>query len=288
MDRMKDMKLVFLKGKEGRGKSVFLTYIMLRIIYLTATNQSDPLFPGCPAAKDCDANTPLLYFVDRGGRGLLVTMRGISVIEDRVPPKVYYSFAENVDSEVMGSLLTMTVSGSDVNELREFPKKVQQARTHGITLYLPSLNLNDMKVLFGDNEETDFKFKIVEGNPRKYYRCELSAPSDRYYSLVKQAVQRFFGDDYIADYYSTPLSNMSEKQQLGNYVVDLVTVELKGKGEQTDSSFFTENFLDDTIEDPYNHDSVQCASRFLQYVVGAVCHERRREMDAAKQRKQET
>jgi hypothetical protein len=272
--RLKDMKLVLLKGKAGRGKSMLLTYIMFRIIYLAITNKIDPLFPNCPTANNCDANTPLLYFKDPYGCGHVVTMSGVSVINNDAPPDVYYSFADNVDSGCIGRLLTMAVTSG---ELSEFPKKVSQARAGGITLFLPSLRLDDMKLLFGDTEETEFKFKVVGGHPRKYFNNQRSTVENEYY-LVQKIVQKYFGEDYIADS-STPLSAMSEKQKLGTYAIDIVTLELKGMGNKTDSSFFNENFIDETVADPYNTDSEQCSSRFLEVVVGAVCNERQGNLD---------
>jgi hypothetical protein len=259
-------KHVILRGKAGRGKSLFILFVVFEILYCAKLGKTCALFPNAepfPAAADLR-----IVYISRDGVKHLVTVNKVCT-EIGWPTDINYCFSDNVDisDASVGSLLTMAVTSGDLTVLKEFNKRVQACKpdTKAI-LYMPSLILEEMALLFPlyTPGALQFKFDIVGGNPRMFEVSEKAKSSSQFYAVVKSALQWMFGEEYLP----TETSE-TELNQLGKWAIDIVVTflelalqEAQSSAPRMDSSFFREYF----IEENYSVASEQYASVFLGLV----------------------
>ena len=136
LDIIVTKQTVILEGKAGRGKSMFLLYIIFRILFCARHNNGS--FPGVPIDRDPDI--ALLFYKDRNGFGHIVDLDNIVILKKDEPgPKAYFYFSDNCDigDAHPGSVLTMAVTSGDEDKMIEFRKRLQGVGTSGTTLFLP-------------------------------------------------------------------------------------------------------------------------------------------------------
>ena len=112
-------KNVLLKGKAGRGKSLFILCIILEILYCTKHNSPSLL---CPSAGPFPTD-PRILFIDRENNRHLVTLNEVTLL--LLTPKVHYCFSDGVDLgfNSIGSLLTVAATSGDKEMLKQFVKR---------------------------------------------------------------------------------------------------------------------------------------------------------------------
>lgn len=251
---------VILKGKAGRGKSLFVLWAIFEILLCAKRGEPSIVCPTANFPRD-----PRIVFVDRLNVKYLVSASGICILSgDGWPPNVHYCFSDNQDigDAWVGSLLTMAVTSGDVTVLREFSKRME-AIDEDIksTVFMPSLDLEEMKLLFPNHnaEQLEFKFLIVGGNPQKIrFKEEVNAHSN-YYSIVSETLEWMFGKQYV---HPLSVEKMSAKQRQGKWALGVVVSAL----EKHDSSLFKEI----VVEKQYRGHYEQYASVFLGLVAAKL------------------
>lgn len=183
---------VKLTGKSGRGKTVFLRYLIFYIL-LEARKRT--------RSEECRTD-PRIAFMDRDKVLYHITKDGITpfgslleLIAAVGKPHFYFSDNVDVDDAGAGSLVTMALSSGDADVLKEFSKRMDEARTKTRSnLVMPGLELGEMLQAFPDLsvEEVTFKFNVVGGNPRLAFARHLADKMSSHYPLVCQAVEMMF------------------------------------------------------------------------------------------------
>lgn len=84
-------KNVLLKGKAGRGKSLFILCIILEILYCTKHNSPSLL---CPSARPFPTDPRILY-IDWENNRHLVTLNEVTFLPSGFTPKVHYCFSDS-------------------------------------------------------------------------------------------------------------------------------------------------------------------------------------------------
>jgi hypothetical protein len=260
-------KHVLLKGKAGRGKSLFVLFVIFEI--LCCAKQGRATSDLCAASAILIPTNPRIVYVDRGNTMHLVTLTGVSVVTKR-PARPDYYFSDNVDimDANIGTQLTMGVtSGDDI--LKEFGKRMDGVDpTTKATLYMPSLDLEEIqKVFLGHDEEAlKFKFDVLGGNPRKITATfgEVQA-GVQFYNVVEGALHFMF-----PEYVPSKTGVQSAKQQLGKWTIGVVVAafeQASGTSQPTtDSSLFMEFIVDQA----YRGHREQFSSVFLGLVAGKL------------------
>lgn len=113
-------------------------------------------------------------------------------------------------------------------------------------LYMPSLDLEEMRLVFPEftPDVLQFKFDVVGGNPRKISVIPPAVARSELFDVVQSSVQWMFGAEYIP---SRDAHHESEKQRLGKWAINIVVTALEQalrKGNtntpKTDCSLFKE------------------------------------------------
>ena len=115
-------RVVLLTGKSGRGKSVFLRYLIFYILLETKEYLTDPSI----AFMDRDA---VLYHITKDSIALYGSLINLKAAVGT--PHFFFSDNVDVDSASAGSLVTMAISSGDTDVLKEFAKRMHEARYHG-------------------------------------------------------------------------------------------------------------------------------------------------------------
>ena len=258
-------KNVILKGKAGRGKSIFLLCIVFEILHCAKRNIPSLL---CPTAGFFPAD-PQIVYVDRSGKMFLATLNGLSILNDR-PAQMDFYFSDNVDitDAYVGSLLTMAVTSGDEDVLKEYKKRYEGVDSvDRKTLYMPSLELEEMGLLFPELEleELQFKFDVIGGNPRKMKASFGEIDESKFIEPVMRVVRLVFTEEYVPD----EAGERTKRQTWGEWAILSVVRELEAASPQTsktDSSFFMEFHLTNDFQTRVE----QYSSRFLRLVAGSL------------------
>ena len=140
---------VKLIGKAGRGKSVFLRYLIFYILLeankLCSQAQTTP-----PTAEHL--TDPRIAFMDRDKILHHITKENITIFRNRFElvsavgqPHFYFSDDEDVDDAGAGSLVTIALTSGDTDVLKEFSKRMDEAHTKTrANLVMPGLDLTEM------------------------------------------------------------------------------------------------------------------------------------------------
>ena len=147
------------------------------------------------------------------------------------------------------------------------------------TLYLPSLSLNEMKVLFPQlsSEELQFRYDVIGGNPRKMNVYVQRESLQRFYEPVTEVVRLMFGEEFVPsrmeedDYkVGNRMDKKDEKKRkkaMGAWAISTVVQELGAAWMHLPD---TSIFKDYHITNSFQRYSGQYASRFLRLVAGAL------------------
>ena len=149
-------KLMILKGKSGRGKTVFLLYLIFFILKDSSKGK----------------NATILY-VNRYGVAHIVTVESVKIVDIATAtathkPNYYFSDNTDIKNDNFSNMITLAATSGDQTVLKEFRKRITEA--HGFILYMPSLALSEMSTLYPDDpvDVREFKFDVIAGNPRMY------------------------------------------------------------------------------------------------------------------------
>jgi hypothetical protein len=183
---------VLLEGKAGRGKSVFLRYMIIRML-------EDEAIP----------NEGTFAYVDKygkdGSRTFWIKKDGISVdVLEHIPEVPTYLLLDNVDSNLSmrGEKLNLGLTSGNKEVLKEFRKRVDDAGELGMSYAMQALDLKVISLMFPALSSADrqFRFDVLGGNPRRFRCKEPASVSQEIELLVYQELQNcilmFFGATY--------------------------------------------------------------------------------------------
>jgi hypothetical protein len=244
---------ILLEGKAGRGKSVFLRYMIIRML-------EDPAI----------SNEATFAYVDKygkdGSRTFWVKKNGISVdVLENIPEEPTYLLLDNVDSNLnmRGEKLNLGLTSGDREVLKEFRKRVDEAGPLGKHFAMQALNLEVMNLMFPTLTPADrqFRFDVLGGNPRKFRCDEPTSVSEEIEHLVypelQSCITMFFGATY--NYQLATVEGLRARWAMGIIAKE---VELSA---DCDSSLFRAEFATDS-----GKCQTRFASAFLRLVAGAL------------------
>lgn len=184
-----------VKGKAGRGKSMFLLFLVFEILLCARSGSASEFIENLKPPPNV-----VIMYIDRSSNKYRVTTQGIENYNGKAAG-VTYCFSDNVDvsDANVGSALTLAVTSGDADVLKEFSKRLQGVGEEQATLYMPSLTVKEMAQVFPtlSQQEVQFKFDIVGGNPRRYQSASLAAPSSKYGRVVADVLSWMFGPSYV-------------------------------------------------------------------------------------------
>ena len=264
-------KHVILNGKAGRGKSLFVLFVIFEILHCAKRGKTtSDLFPTSTTPIPADLQ---IVYVDRTNVMYLATLTGVSVVTNTggCPEGTHYYFSDNVDigDATMGSNLTMGVTSGDDKTLKEYSKRVEGVADAAIkaTVYMPSLDLKEVLQVFPrlDEQTLRFRFDVVGGNPRKIAATTREVEAgEPFYDEVKGALSFMF-----PEYVPSETGVQSAEQQLGKWAIGVVVAALEQAKldsstlwSNTDSSLFREY----VVFRDYSSRREQFASVFLGLV----------------------
>lgn len=239
---------VLLEGKAGRGKSVFLRYMILRML-------EDPAIPN---------EATCAYVVNDGmcnSRTFWIVKIGFSVtVVDHIPERPDYLLLDNVDNalNMRGEKLNLGLTSGGRELLKEFRKRVAEAGGKYHAMLAPDLKA--MRLMFPTLPDFQFRFDVLGGNPRRFRDVESASVSQEIKMLVfpelQKCVTMFFGASY--DHKMKTAEGLRAR-----WVLSVIAREVQ-QSTNCDSSLFRAEFAtDDGYEERF-------ASTFLQLVAGAL------------------
>ena len=247
---------VLLDGKAGRGKSVFLRYMIIRML-------EDPVI----------TNEVTIAFEEKygtiGSRTFWIKKDGIAVeVMDHIIERPTYLFLDNVDSllSMRGEKLNLGLTSGDREVLKEFRKRVDEAGVLGQNYAMRALDVTVMRLMFPAFSPTDFQFRfdVLGGNPRRFCCKEPASVSQRIEQLVypelESCMSIFFGATY--DHRTATPEGL-----LARWVMRVIAKEVE-RSADCDSSLFLAEFAADDGSD--GKCQTHFASAFLRLVAGAL------------------
>jgi len=254
-----DHRYVLVKGKSGRGKSVFVIYLIYFILNRARTTEDNNV--------PQHVKNPVIIYVDRSGVIHRVTLENVEITTNYFG--AHYFFSDNVDI-VQGNLASQVCLGltsGDKLKFKEFNKRMAEINATSVVRYMMSFSVEEMKALLIsklNEEEIQFRFDVVGGNPRKFMQTSLPE-STHYFDIIHDALKLMFGQDYVPD----DSGNVTKKQRLGQWAARLIqhTLETSDDSDSTDSSLFKDYF-------PVNPDGMvreNYATTFMGIVGGGIC-----------------
>ena len=234
--RLRDLLLskpkanVVINGKAGRGKSVFLLYLIFDIILSAKERRGDS------TVSDNRLINPIIIYVKRNGSKFLISLEKVEVLNSKVSPHYYFSDNVDVSEANVGSFLTICATSGDIGTLKEFFKR--QTECSGPTYTMPSLEFDEMKLIFPEmnEEELQFKYDIFGGNPLMFYGIPSFRPDLPYNLTVYNSFVWLFGDDFVPRD-----GKSSSKRLMGDWAINTIVSKLESAlspSSNTDSSLF--------------------------------------------------
>eukprot|EP00981_Chlorochromonas_danica_P009859 scaffold2851_cov145-Ochromonas_danica.AAC.1 len=244
---------VLLEGKAGRGKSVFLRYMILRML-------EDPAIPN-------EATFAYVVKVSVGNsRTLWIMKNGFSVnVVNDISERPDYLLLDNVDAvlDIRGKKLNLGLTSGDREVLKEFRKRVVEARVLGNCHAMLALDLKAMRLMFPDlpTDDLQFRYDVLGGNPRRFLDVEPALVSLEIEQLVYPELQKcismFFGDTY--DHKTETAEGLRAR-----WAMRMIAKEVQ-RSANYDSSLFRAEFM---TTGGYGQE--RFASTFLRLVAGAL------------------
>lgn len=243
-----------LSGKSGRGKTVFLLYLLFYILRLA--KQLSSAVHDHEAPPPVHLTDPLIAYMDRERMLYLVTKDSICLFHNLAAltaaagkPHFYFSDNVDVDDAGAGSLVTLALTSGDEDVLKNFSKRKNEARTkHRSELVMPGLALDEMLLVFPGmpKEAVEFSFDVVGGNPRLAFPHVLAIVNSAHYPLVRGVVDALF-----------PAANEANKKKAVDVVCRAVDAALtQHDREAIDSGIFrdfvvTNEGIEEMFASPY-------------------------------------
>lgn len=256
---------VKLTGKSGRGKSVFLRYLIFHILLEAKKRNNHAQSTGTLPTAD-HSTDPRIAFMDRGNLLYHITKDEITIFGSHhellaVVGQPHFYFSDNVDvyDAGAGSLVTMAISSGDSDVLKEFSKRMNEARSKSRSiLVMPGLDLTEMLQVFPElpSQEVTFKFDVVGGNPRLAFAlCFAYKKSTTHYQLVSEVVEMMFSKEELC-----------HKQ----WALDVVCSALEKAVTNKDSDALDSSTFRDFVEEDMNSFREVFASRFMGFVASRI------------------
>lgn len=255
-----------MTGKSGRGKTVFLRYLIFFILLeAKAARKSKKV-------GDTDYVTnPRIAFVDRDQTIYFITTDIITTYNNRAElvaetghPHFFFSDSSDVDDAGAGSHLTMALSSGDNELLKNFTKRREEAHSKTRSeLVMPGLNFTEMLEVFStglfDKDQITFAFDVVGGNPRLAFAPSVANRQSTYYPIVVSVVKTIFPSE-------------SEKHQrwASDVVCSALDKAVQNKaGDALDSSTFKEFMVSDIVDGVCVVNEV-FSSQFMGFVASCI------------------
>lgn len=194
---------VLLKGKSGRGKTVFMKYLVFRILLDAKEKCREHLGPLPTSDEDNYLYAPRIVYVDRDGQAHLITVDSVTVLpQHERPPKAHFFFSDNTDIKngaYIGTRVTLALTSGAV-VLKEFGKRMTEVKNK-VTIYMPPLSMMEMTKLFKTDviteQEVIFKYGVLGGNPRFFLSNENADENTPFYHQVSAIVEKVFPDEQV-------------------------------------------------------------------------------------------
>jgi len=175
--------------------------------------------------------------VKRNGSKFLISLEKVEVLNSKVSPHYYFSDNVDVSEANVGSFLTICATSGDLDTLKEFNKR--QAESGGPTYTMPSLEFDEMKLIFPEmnKDELQFKYDVFGGNPRVFREIRSTRPDSIYNKVVYDAFVWLFDSDFVP----RDGEPSSERQLIRTWAVDIIVSKLENAvppSTNTDSSLF--------------------------------------------------
>lgn len=194
-----------------------------------------------------------------------IAKNGISVkVMERIPEQPTYLLLDDVESalNMRGEKLNLGLTSS---VLKEFQKRVFEARDRGKYYVMLALDLNVMTLLFPDLSLAvrQFRFDVLGGNPR-IFLCNGPSSISRetvqlIYPELQSCISIFFGADYH-HMQTTP------EGSLARWAIRVIASEVE-RSDYSDSSLFRAEFAS---EDSSSYAEGKFATAFLRAVAGTL------------------
>lgn len=247
-----DLTHVLLEGKAGRGKSVFVRYMIIRML-------EDPVIPNTAtfayAVKD-SIEKYSIFWIEK-------TNALVNVIK-RISKEPTYLFLDNVDSTLtMCGKLNIGLTSGDIEGLKDFRKTISHARHFGKSYAMLALDLKVMRLIFPAllTDDVQFRFDVLGGNPRLFLDHEPVNVEEYNEQLISQELQSCF-----TMFFGVTYNHLMETPEglRTRWAMCLIAKRVQQRKE-CDSSFFLADFLTDS-----GQCRVRFASTFLRLVAGAL------------------
>lgn len=243
---------VLLEGKAGRGKSIFLRYLIIRMLEDPAIS-SEATF----VYREMSGTDKCSFLIKKDGVS-------VDVIED-IPDKPTYLLLDNVDSNlnISGEKLNLGLTSGDIEVMKDFKKRRIEADDLGKLYSMQALDLHVIALLFPrlSIAELQFRFDVLGGNPRMFRRPESPSISaeikKRIYPELQSCLHIFFGQAYDCEQ-STPEGLRAK------WIMSIIAKEVE-RSADCDSSLFRAEF---GLED--GGSETRFATTFLRLVAGAL------------------
>ena len=244
-----------LEGKAGQGKSVFLRYMIIRMLEDDRVPEAVTI---AYVVKESMRSSCIFWITKKDSKGVVDQIEKINKTPD-------YLFFDNVDSalNMSGVKLTLGLTSGNKDVLKEMNKKVGEAGHLGKKYTMTALDMIVMGLIFPDFSlsELQFRFDVLGGNPSRFRwdtpTCLSEQMEQLTYSELHICILMFFGEKY------NYMMKTSEGL-LADWAMKLIVKELQGSAD-CDSSLFHAEF---EITDVYYQE--RYASTFLQLVAGAL------------------
>jgi hypothetical protein len=242
---------VLLEGKAGRGKSVFLRYMIIRML-------EDAAIP----------NEATFAYVVKDSIGtsctFWITKTGSVDSVKRIPKEPTYLFLDNVDSALnrRGEKLNLGLSSGDREMLKEFRNKVGDAKKFGEKISMLAPGLREMTLMFPylPTADLQFRYDVLGGNPRRFEDMPASVLEEiehLVYPALQSCITMFFGASY-----NHRLATVEGLR--ARWAMEIIAKEVEQSAD-CDSSLFRAEFATDD-----GRCQTRFASAFLRLVVGAL------------------
>ena len=219
--------IVHLYGKSGRGKSLFLRYMIIRM--LEDMNISNDITIAYVIEESTNTNTKFW-----------ITKYNITVINDILTAPDYL-ILDNVDSnlDIQANKLNLGVS-SDDKKLTKFQKRLVESRGKGNKYAMNTLGFNEMSLIFPDMtyEELQFKYDMLGGNPRKLNACRPASliyeVTGLLFPILQECLYIYYNKEYNYEYNTV-------EGRLARWIIYVITNEV-GRHRYSDCSLFRAEF----------------------------------------------
>jgi hypothetical protein len=223
---------VLLEGMAGRGKSVYLRYMIIRML-------QDPTI-------SCE--TTIAYVVKDSAyhsRNFWIAKNNFKVdVIEQIPERPDYLFLDNVDSalNMRGEKLNLGLTSGDREVLKEFRKRVNEARHLGKCHAMQAPGLEIMRLMFPHFKDLQFHFDVLGGNPRRFGNEEHASTTQEtknlMFPVLQNCISMFFGAAYDHEQ-STPEGLRAK------WAMSVIAKEVQ-RSENCDSSLFRAEFATDS------------------------------------------